>query len=181
MKKQGRFDEAKKKLQKRLFDIMFSFAANTCWLADCFRREGDKNTALALYELNAEFTERFTRNGKASYCDWMCASNFGDLAEEYKKAGLPEKMRRALETAAEHAVKFDEAPSYKMADVGFMDGAPGYISNSNSGQACDSLILSFEKNFSELSGDEKYEKMLSRLKTSRKSKAESGVWENREK
>lgn len=178
MKKQGRFDEAKERLQKKLWDTVFTFAANTLWLAECFEREGDKASALSLYELNAEFTRHFTRSDKSCYCDLMCGWNFSDLAKQYQKAGSADKALEALKIATKHAVKFDRDPSYRTLDIAFMDGLTGYISNSSAGQACAPLIRTLETDFPALTGDESYQNMLADLKAEAKSKTESGIWES---
>lgn len=175
--KMGNYGEAKRRLQQELYD----FAVNFCYLTDtlmkCFEHDGDRSTVFKLTKLNAEFREYFADSETANYFDDLSTYDFSRLANAYKEKGDYKNMWRSLSKAVAHAVRFDANPSYNPADVNFMDGFNGNITNSSSTNACLPLIRYIESTFSEFSDEPQYVDLIEKLNRAKSDKKQKGIWE----
>ncbi len=177
--KLGRYDSAKVRLYSKLFHTAFEFALLTDRLGKCCEHDGDAETGFQLPKLCAEFREMFTRTEKASYFDYLSACDYMELAEAilYRDGDFNE-MKEAVEKAAAHAVRFDENPSFDIADIGFMKGYCGSISTSLDGLACRGVLKDLNSEpFAGFAGEEWYDDCVNRLTAAMKSKKDVGLWE----
>lgn len=177
--KLGRYDGAKIRLYSKLFHTAFEFALLTDRLGKCCEYDGDEETRFGLTKLCADFREMFTKTEKASYFDCLSACDYMDLAEAiFNRDGDFNEMKGAIEKAVEHAVRFDENPSFDIADIGFMKGYYGSISTSLDGLACHGILNHLKSGpFAGFAGEAWYEDCVKRLTAAMKSKKDAGLWE----
>lgn len=177
--KLGRYDGAKIRLYGKLFHTAFEFALLTDRLGKCCEHDGDTDTGFELAKLCAGFREMFTKTEKANYFDDLSAYDHIHLAEAIlRRNGDPGEMKEAVEKAVAHAVRFDENPSFDIADIGFMKGYYGSVSTSLDSFACHGILNHLKSEpFVEFAGQAWYEDCVQRLTAAMKSKKDTGLWE----
>jgi hypothetical protein len=171
----GSINEAKRIIQSCLWNRSFTFYFAAGRLAECYEAEGNLDMALEAQKLHALFLSAFTWE-RPNYADHILSFSYYDAAKYCRKLNKNEEMWLHLAQAAFHAVRFDQNPSYKDADIKFMDGFDTYITNNSSVMSCHNLLNGLEKDFAEFSGDERYIKLMDELNNAKQTKAEAGVW-----
>ena len=177
--KLGLHEQAKNRLYSKLFHTAFEFALLTDRLGKCCEHDGDAETQFQLTKLNAEFREMFTKTEKASYFDYLSACDHMDLAEAiFTRDGDFNEMKDAIEKAVGHAVRFDENPSFDIADIGFMMGYSGSISTSGDDLACRTVLNRLKSEpFTGFAEEDWHKECVNRLTAAMKSKKDAGIWE----
>lgn len=175
----GKYDDAKVRLYSKLFRTAFEFALLTDRLGKCCEHNGDAETRFQLTKLCADFREMFTKTEKANYFDYLSACDYMDLAEAiFNRDGDFNEMKEAVEKAVAHAIRFDENPSFDIADIGFMKGYGGSISTSLDSLACRGVLNDLKSEpFAGFAGEEWYDDCVNRLTSAMKSKKDVGLWE----
>lgn len=173
--KQGRFSEAKAKLQIYLWSMAFGFGMITDLLDQCFRAENNFSCSIDLKKLHAGFLEAFTHE-TPNYCDLLCAGSYLDLAKMQQEADDLESMWISVERAVYHAARFDRSPSYAMTSVKYMDGIDGQLANSSSQNACRGVIKKLKSSFKEFETDPRFIQYIEELEAAAANKREAGVW-----
>lgn len=177
--KLGKYDLARVRLYSKLFHTAFDFALLADRLGKCCEHDGDKETKFQLTKLNADFREMFTKTEKASYFDYLSALDHMELAKAiYYRSGNYNTVIDTIWKAVNHAVRFDENPSFDIADVGFMKGYNGSIGTSGDSLACGAVLnrLNAEP-FKFYADKEWHKKCTERLTAAMKSKKDVGLWE----
>ena len=174
-----KYDQARIRLQSKLFRTAFEFAILTDRLGKCCEHDGDTETGFRLTKLCADFREMFTETEKASYFDSLSAYDHIDLAKAiFYRDGDFHEMKNAVEKAVGHAVRFDENPSFDIADIGFMKGYGGSVSTSSDTLACHAVLSRLKSEpFAGFAGEAWYEDCVNRLTAAMKSKKDAGLWE----
>ena len=177
--KLGRYDGAKIRLYSKLFRTAFDFALLTDRLGKCCEHDGDTETKFQLTKLCAEFREMFTKTEKANYFDSLAAYDHMELAKAiFCRDGDCSEMKEAVGKAVDHAVRFDENPSFDIEDIGFMKGYFGIISTSSDAFACHGILNRLQSEpFAGFAGEAWYEDCVKRLTAAMKSKKDAGLWE----
>ncbi len=177
--KLGKYETAKIRLYSKLFHTAFDFCCLTGRLGKCCEHDGDKETKFQLTKLCAEFREMFTKTEKASYFDYLSALDHMELAEAiYYDSGDYNAVIDTIRKAVDHAVRFDENPSFDVADVGFMKGYSGSIGTSCDSLACHAVLDQLNAEPFKLYADKEWHKECTeRLNAAMKSKKDAGLWE----
>ncbi len=177
--KLGKYDQAKTRLYSKLFRTAFDFALLTDRLGKCCEHDGDADTGFELVKLCADFREMFTKTEKANYFDDLSAFDHMELAKAiFYHDGDYGEMKEAVEKAVAHAVRFDENPSFDIADIGFMKGYSGSVSTSLDGFACHGILHRLKSEpFAGFAEEEWYKDCVNRLTAAMKTKKDAGIWE----
>jgi len=175
--KLGRYDQAKIRLQSRLFRTAFDFALLTDRLGKCFAHEGDSDMPFLLQDLCTRFRREFTRTSSANYFHRLSAIDHMNLAVHYRDAGNYEQMVSTIETAVSLAAAFDDAPDYDMASVRFMRGMSGSIGTSGSDLACEGILHRLTRDFAGFADRDWYLTCSEKLTAAMRSKKDAGIWE----
>jgi hypothetical protein len=173
--KLGEKKDAKKLVQNRLWQMAFLFYMTTGRLADCYKDEGNCEMAFEAQKFHAQFLSAFI-NDTPNYADQICAWSYFDAAKYCKELNKDEEMWENLKKAVYHAVRFDKNPSYKIDSIKFMDTVDGMISNNDSTMACHGLLNHFQRDFKDLSADERYISICEELDSAKRTKLEAGIW-----
>ena len=177
--KLGKYENAKIRLYSKLFHTAFDFCCLTDRLGKCCGHDGDPETKFQLTKLCAAFREMFTQTETASYFDYLSACDYMDLAEAvFRRGDDPSPGADAVRKAAAHAVRFDENPSFDIADIGFMKGYGGHISTSGDLLACGTVLKRLKRGpFLPYAAEDWYRDCVARLTAAMKSKKDAGIWE----
>lgn len=177
----GRYAEAKNILQAQLFNQAFNFAYLTDLLGKCMKHEEKPDEsarkAFLLTELCAHFREGFTSSDSPCYFDNLVSSDYLDVACFAMECGNIEEMWAALRVAADHAIRFDWNPSFRIQDIPFMEGLEGFCTASSSALACRRVLNALSSEFAGFAEDERYQSVKSDCEAAQRTKREAGIWQ----
>ena len=177
----GRYAEARKMLQQQLFRQAFDFFNMTDLLGKCLKHEGEPDEgarkAFLLAELCAHFREGFTSPDSPCYFDDLVSADYLNVARLAMERGNTEEMWTALRAAADHAIRFDQNPSFRVEDVLFMEGLGGFCTNSSSALACCRVLSALSSAFAGFSDDERYQSVKADCEAAHRTKREAGIWQ----
>ena len=175
--KLGKYDQAKIRLQSKLFHTAFDFALLTDRLSKCFAHEGENDMPFLLQSLCTRFRKEFTYTFTANYFHRLSAIDHMNLAVYYRDAGNHEQMISTIEEAVRLAAAFDIHPDYDMSSVGFMQGMSGSISTSGNDLACEGILNRLKCDFSDFVDKGWYITCTEELTAAMRSKKDIGLWE----
>ncbi len=173
----GKYDQAKIRLQSKLFHTAFEFALLTDRLGKCFAHEGKTDMPFLLQALCTRFRREFTYTFTANYFHRLSAIDHMNLAVYYRDAGNHEQMVKMIEEAVSLAAAFDLHPDYDMSSVGFMEGMSGSISTSGDDLACEGILHRLMRDFSDFADKGWFITCTEDLTAAMKSKKDAGIWE----